>query len=336
MSAPIDSEAAFVAFMRDIEDYDSAEPPLNEAYAKAFARFQGPLHTEEFKKAEAMLAAAHQVAELPAEDRKRLVKIQGIVDDLKRFLSAIPFWYYKQVARIYAEIEPEITADTLANVQQLLETQSLSDQAETEHFNAMLGEDEPLAILLRGHVLIENALDLVISRFLARPMNLHKELDIYFSGKVKLAYAFGILSDPERQMLTLLNRKRNSLVHQEHPELRNVPRYRFTVDEERELWTRFRETIGTIGPWPAYNGSKFPMFLKLALVTTLFRLTGRSNAIGPYKLREMDEQFREHTLTSHMGAGIAVFIVKVVPKLVRALRGNESREGARAVEADSS
>lgn len=279
---------------------------------------------EPMRKFEAAVAAFKQQESPPSEETERFLEAEETLAQIKKLLLALPFLRHKMIARGLAEMDPPVSAgEPLEQVRRALAAEDVHGKAETEHLIAMLSTDDPLGIMLRGHVLVENALDLIMSRYLARPMNLHDELQLYFAGKVKLAYGLGILSEPEKEMLKIINKKRNRLVHEEPAELRSRPRYTFTISEEREVWTRFRDTIGKVGPWPEYDQAKFPLYLKIAVLGTAFRLTKRSNDIRDHKLGIMDDRFREPTLSAHYSAAVTILIVKLIPKLKQALRDSD-------------
>ena len=113
----------------------------------------------------------------------------------------------------------------------------IDQNAVTKFLTDVQGED-PLAVIIRGHLYVESVLTQLIEEFLAEPSAIEVER-LSFKTKVELALAVGAPIEELRTPLTELNRLRNKLAH-------DVGATITVQDEDRLFKTFTRETRGTI------------------------------------------------------------------------------------------
>jgi hypothetical protein len=182
---------------------------------------------------------------------------------------------------------------------------------------------DPLGIFLRGFVLVEGALNDCFREFLARPLNLFDDLDLYISGKIKLGHALGFLTGEEKTFLSALNRQRNQLVHENEGAAR-TPRHIFDAEQERSLWTLFRAVPSMSGGLPVYDAAAFPDSLKTMLVTTWLFLNRRSVDLKNARLVPLDDTLRINRLEGEIFSALATMLVRITPSVAQAIRSQGS------------
>jgi len=295
--------------------FDEYLAPLRERFIADEARFRNRI-----------LAARERYAAagVPPTERQQqaIANIERALSMLDQFLKRWPFFIIKRVLLRLAEAEHEATPEMVDQVRTAFTNSDVIQKSEIKHFLNLLTTEDALGIILRGHVLVENALDQCIVASFVHHQRLHDDLKMFYGEKVKLAHALGLIDDNEEIFLSSLGSIRNKLVHYEATATRPRPRYFVTADEEARLWGKFRAmAIG--GPWPEYDAGKFPYHLKLLLAGLYMLLTTRSQKIRPGVVRE-----REHIIDQYFVTALTLFTVRHYLKLrdiIEALAGDYSQ-----------
>lgn len=92
-------------------------------------------------------------------------------------------------------------------------TDSFDDVAEA--FGQHIDSDEPLELLIRGHLWIESALTTLVQRSLPRPRVIEKA-GLSFNQRLLLADALGLLDEDEARAMRQINQLRNRAAHRLH------------------------------------------------------------------------------------------------------------------------
>jgi hypothetical protein len=316
-----------IAFMSEqITDYDPDEPSI-EGFA--LTREVPSKYAEILEKSKAALEEAQNArqarGELSAAEQRTFELRQELLRVLEQYTRLWPYIIVSRLVDVLPELD--ITPDNagIAEALENLKSMDMFDRREADHFLLLLTTADPLGIFLRGFVLIEAALNDCFREFLARPINLYKELDLYISGKIKLGYALGFLSDQEKAFLSGLNAERNKLVHEKESAAR-VLRHVFDAARERQLWARFIAVPSMARNWPAYDESKFPTNLKVMLITVWFLLNHRSNQLKKLRLAPLDESLKQNKVERQLLGAFAGLAVKAGPKIAAALADESGRE----------
>lgn len=186
--------------------FDDYLKPYRERFIVDEARFRNKI-TE--------ARAKYAASEVPPTERQILAisRIEYGLAALDKFLKKWPVFIIKRVLIKLAEAETETTPEMLNQVRVAFAKSDVVNRSEIKHFLNLLTTDDPLGIILRGHVLIENELDKCIVSSFIHPQRLHDDLKLFYAEKVRLAFALGLINEKERVMLNSLGKVRNGLVH---------------------------------------------------------------------------------------------------------------------------
>ena len=245
---------------------------------------------------------------------------------MDKFLQKWPIFIMKQVLIKLASADTEPTAEMIEQVRATFDKTDVVDKSEVRHFLHLLMTEDPLGIMLRGHVLVENALDQCLAAAFVNPQRLHDDLKMFYAEKVKLAFALGLISDNERRLLNGLGSVRNALVHYEANTKKTKPRYFMTAVEEGRLWRQFRD-LEIRGPWPEYDQATFPSHLKIMLTGLFMLLATRSQKITP-----ASPQTTTHEIDQYFVTALTLFICRFYPKVWDAI---EEASAGRVNDADA-
>lgn len=118
----------------------------------------------------------------------------------------------------------------------------------TEDLEVVQDADDVMTVVLRGHQLVDELMDIAISDRLAQPHALEVKA-MPFSLKSDLAIALGILPDSFRGLFTAINRLRNRFAHDRRAVL--------GADEARDLYNSLPEPVRL----PRIDASSEPLLI---------------------------------------------------------------------------
>lgn len=172
--------------------------------------------------------------------------------------------------------------------------------------------DDAFGIIVRGHVLIENALQACIYAYVPNPVDLYRKLEMFFAQKIRLAYMLGVIDDNERRMLNHFNKLRNDIAHFGEGVENDAPDFHLTAKEEESLWRKFVANKSMGGKWPSYDASKFPRYLRYVVMYLYVALSARANELKVLRLPSVVEKFQATDLDKSMRTIVPIMLVNVM------------------------
>ncbi len=217
----------------------------------------------------------------------------ALLDDLLDLINPVNIARRHLTGRLKAIAQ--FSDEQLNDARQKIPELSPDQRRQTRFLRALVLTDDAFGIVLRGHVLVENAIEACIYQYLPNPQLL-KKLNIFFSKKIRLAFMLGIISKDERDILNALNVLRNKVAHFEGDVLaEKSPDFVVTADDERALWSEFAHNPAMCGEWPEYERNKFPLFLRYFVVHLYVYFDNRARRLRQRRLPpvHMDLKFSE-------------------------------------------
>jgi hypothetical protein len=140
---------------------------------------------------------------------------------------------------------------------------------------------DPVVVIIRGHILVDTLLAILLDRYLRGGLAPFKNPT--FDVKVNLAYAAGLLSDPELALFNCLNKLRNGIAH----------KLALKVDSEQE--GRVREACMAAGFSKSLGEGThvFQMFMTLLYSILVARLVETNEQKAPLVAPAMTDEYRQ-------------------------------------------
>lgn len=209
----IDSVIADVS--EQIADYDPDDVPFTGlTLTRDICDEDLQLLREANAKLQSTRDALDTAGELGDAERQAIARALELLRIIEQYIRLVPYLIMESILESLSKMSVEPGSPGVNQAVETLKKLDVFDRREAEHLAHFMTTLDPLGIFLRGFVLIEASLNRCFQEFLARPLNLYAELDLYISGKIKLAYALGFLNAEERELLSALNKERNKLVHE--------------------------------------------------------------------------------------------------------------------------
>lgn len=167
------------------------------------------------------------------------------------------------------------------------------EQNQAMYLQKLVLTDDAFGIIVRGHVLIENALQSCIYAYVPDPIDLYAKLELFFSQKIRLAQMIGVISSDEASILAKFNALRNKIAHHGKGIANPQPDFQLTPEHERLLWEAFTQNPSMAGAWPPYDTSKFPTHLRYIVMHLWVVLNTRKHELAKRKLRPIVTELTE-------------------------------------------
>jgi hypothetical protein len=178
--------------------------------------------------------------------------------------------------------------------------------------------DDPYGVVIRGHVIVENALTACVKSYLPDRPNLGNAFPKYrkaFMQKVVLGYELGIFDAAECEILREFNALRNVVAHQlggTQPTSGNVE---FDWRKEKPLWDKFISNDATRGRWPEYDKALFPDFLRYMVIFMYLHFQKRSENLSPKQLPDKALTEASNDFEREVKSFLTLFMASLVPKI---------------------
>jgi hypothetical protein len=149
----------------------------------------------------------------------------------------------------------------------------IADQFEKKYkeFEAGTDSEDYLKVILKGHLYIEQELNLLLNKNLKYPQHLDKRMD--FMTKVSLVFALGAVDELEKNVIVNINKIRNKYAHQINFELTDEyfqeKIYNAFSPTTRQTFTNFLSSF-------KHDAEKLIRRLKVALFTVWYMLVDKT------------------------------------------------------------
>ena len=155
-------------------------------------------------------------------------------------------------------------------------------------------------------------------------MDLFRELELFFSKKVKLAVMLGILSSSEAKLLKALNTLRNDLAHTKRrfPDV-SPPDFKLTWRHEKAIWSEFIRNEAVKGEWPVYDKDKFPQHLRFIYIRVYLLLAQRESLLKERRLTSIYTKDQLSDQESAVSSLLTLVISRVMAGMADAIRDTE-------------
>jgi hypothetical protein len=223
--------------------------------------------------------------------------------------------------RIFASIPSQLSESAITELKDKFRGLQETDRLQTLYLQKLALTDDAFGIVVRGHVLIENALQACIYAYVPNPADLYRRLEMFFSQKIRLAHMLGIISADEKLVLDMFNRLRNQLAHYGHGTQSEAPDFHLTAEHERPLWEQFIKAPSMGGDWPEYDASIFPTHLRYIVMQLCFTFSGRAKDLEERKLSPIVDE-----LVPQEDSRMLSYITKLSINLFAALGGTDEAE----------
>jgi hypothetical protein len=186
--------------------------------------------------------------------------------------------------RIFANIPSQLSDSAIDDLKEKFRSLPEADRRQALYLQKLTLTDDAFGVVVRGHVLIENALQACIYAYVPNPADLYRKLEMFFSQKIGLAHMLGVIDRDEKLILDQFNRLRNKLAHYGRGTQNEAPDFHLTEEHERQLWESFIKIPSMGGDWPEYDGSTFPTHLRYIVMQLYFTFNGRAKDLAKRKL----------------------------------------------------
>jgi hypothetical protein len=198
---------------------------------------------------------------------------------------------------------------------------SAKERASVEYVLRVIESEDAFGVVVRGHVLLETALDSCIYSYVPNPMDLFGKLELFFSKKVRLAVMLGIISSDEAMLLKTLNTLRNDLAHAKRrfPDV-SPPDFKLTWKREKEIWSEFIRNKAVKGEWPEYDKEKFPKYLRYIYIRVYLLLAQRESLLKERRLTSICAEGQQSDEEKAVASLLTVVISRVMAGMAGAIR----------------
>lgn len=224
--------------------------------------------------------------------------------------------------RLFTDIPSRLGEAAIQELKSQFEGLPEADRRQTLYLQKLALTDDAFGIVVRGHVLIENALQACIYAYVPNPVDVYRKLELFFSQKIRLAYMLGVVSVEEQLILDRFNGLRNKLAHYGRGTHSKAPDFHLTAEHERALWVEFTKVTSMGGDWAPYDPSIFPTHLRYIVMHLYFTLGGRAKELRKRKLAPIVSE-----LLHEEDSVMLSYITKLSIDLFNALGGREQTEG---------
>ncbi len=145
--------------------------------------------------------------------------------------------------------------------------------------------DDAVGVVIRGHIVVDNVLKSAIQAYLPKRPPLRK-VSRFFVPKVLLGYELGILDSNECAILTAFNEMRVLVAHYIGGVRSESAEPEFGAADEERLWNIFTANEAMRGPWPEYDATKFPQYLRYIVLHLYLHLQRKAEALEKKRLPE--------------------------------------------------
>jgi len=159
------------------------------------------------------------------------------------------------------------------------------EQRQALYLQRFVLTDDAFGIMVRGHVLIESALQRCIYAYVSSPRDLYDKMEMFFQRKLQLARMLDLIDDGELQILSDFNELRNRLAHLTGSIGDQAPAFHFTSGHEKWLWRKFIANPSMSSGWPEYDDSQFPLYLRYVVMHLYLLLNNRADRLKTKKLQ---------------------------------------------------
>lgn len=175
--------------------------------------------------------------------------------------------------------------------------------------------DDAFGVIVRGHVLIENALQACIYAYVPHPADLYRKLELFFAQKVRLAHMLGIITRDESRILLEFNELRNQIAHFGKGTEHSSPDFLLTPEREEELWLKFVGNPAMKADWVEYDRSKFPLHLRYIVMHLYLVLSSRIDRLASKKLSPVIDEIVLSDLEAAVSAAVGPFLLNFLSAL---------------------
>lgn len=147
------------------------------------------------------------------------------------------------------------------------------------HFKHMIDAKDGFSVLVRGMVLIDQSLDLLLDAYLTIPLKKLKTAipQLTLNGKASLAVAIGAINENEHAFVRECNGLRNRVSHRMNIDV--------TPAEEAQIVSLYNSKIKSLGGLTPGEPFAYPNLLAFALILASTRLRFRAGALERRRLR---------------------------------------------------
>lgn len=232
----------------------------------------------------ALIEALSGLRERDAQEQQHLDKVLDSLRQLEVFTDPQKLleYLFEHVVERLQDADVPLDADGVEKTRAIFEKMSEAERQGVLYLRRLILTDDAFGIVVRGHVLIENALEECVASYVPDPVDLFGELKMFFAQKLLLAKMLGVISADEYNILKAFNKLRNEVAH--NSKRSNTAGFHLTAERERELWNAFVSNPAMTGKWPAYDVAKHPIYLRYMVVHLYLMLTKRGSDLKERRL----------------------------------------------------
>lgn len=257
------------------------------------------------------------------EDKARVREVIGAFQSVLDWLDPV-----KRIELILERIMEQVSStpldpEALEKARVAFRAMDPDQKDEALYLQRLVLTDDPFGIVVRGHVLIENSLEDCIYSYVPQPVDLFRDLEMFFAQKLLLARMIGVISDSEYNILKAFNKLRNDVAHNARKGSRKAVAFHVTPDREKTLWQEFVSNPAMKGKWPEYDKSKYPIHLCYIVTHLYFILNARAETLKTRQLKAVVDELGG----SEMDQAVRAFAAPLVVNLLAKMGDDEPADG---------